>query len=330
MSTHNDEIDLISIAKPIWKKRNLVFLTTTLFVFIGVLVALISPIEYKSSTTFIPQNSKGSNSSSLSGVASLVGINLGLGMNNNEIAPQMYPEISDSPKFKRMLLNKFLDNEKTVTLENFIINHYELDNLNDSKSDPMYVSINEEEMFNIISEIISISVNQKDGFVTINSVMPVAEYAAKCAKNAREILQDIIIKNKIESANQVLEFSNNQLSQRKLEFDEIQSKLSYFKDSNLNLVNSSFINEQEKLEAEFEIMSAVVTELSKQVEQAKLQVSRNTPVFSTIKEAVVPNKRIKPKRSQIVIIYAFIGLVFSISYVLLLKPTKDILKKISE
>ena len=59
------------------------------------------------------------------------------------------------------------------------------------------------------------------------------------AKNAREILQDIIIKNKIESANQVLEFSNNQLSQRKLEFDEIQSKLSYFKDSNLNLVNSS-------------------------------------------------------------------------------------------
>ena len=30
--------------------------------------------------------------------------------------------------------------------------------------------------------------------------------------------------------------------------------------------------------------------LSKQVEQAKLQVTKDTPVFSTIKEAVIPNK----------------------------------------
>ena len=46
--------------------------------------------------------------------------------------------------------------------------------------------------------------------------------------------------------------------------------------------------------AEFGIINAVVSELSKQVEQAKLQVTKDTPVF-TIREAVIPNKK-SPKK----------------------------------
>ena len=82
---------------------------------------------------------------------------------------------------------------------------------------------------------------------------------------------------------------------KKLEFDEIQSKLAYFSDSNLNTVNSFVNNEKDKLQAEFQIINAVVTELSKQVEQAKLQVTKDTPVFSTIKEAIIPNKKLVQK-----------------------------------
>ena len=84
--------------------------------------------------------------------------------------------------------------------------------------------------------------------------MPVAEYAAVLANNSKDILQKIIIENKIESAKQNLNFSQKQLNEKKNEFDEIQSKLSYFKDSNLNVVNSFIISEQDKLEAEFEII----------------------------------------------------------------------------
>ena len=172
--------------------------------------------------------------------------------------------------------------------------------------------------------MVQVTVNKKDGFVTISTTMPIAEYAATLAINAQEILQKIIIENKIESARQNLKFSENQLYQKKLEFDELQSKLSYFKDSNLNLVNSLIINEQDKLEAEFEIINAVVTELSKQVEQAKLQVNKDTPVFSTIKEAVIPNKRSSPKRTQIVIISGLIGFLISITYVSISKPLKKL------
>ena len=94
-----------------------------------------------------------------------------------------------------------------------------------------------------------------------------------------------------------------------LEFEEVQNKLAYFKDSNLNLVTSSVINEREKLEAEFQIINAVMIELSKQVEQRKLQVSEDTPVFSIVKEASMPAKRSSPKRTKMVLVFGFIGLI---------------------
>ena len=88
------------------------------------------------------------------------------------------------------------------------------------------------------------------------------------------------------------------------------------------------INERDKLEANFQIINAVMVELSKQVEQRKLQVSEDTPVFSVIKEANMPVKRSSPKRAQIVLIFGFIGIVFSLLYVILKKPLKDIISEI--
>ena len=160
--------------------------------------------------------------------------------------------------------------------------------------------------------------------------MPIAQYSAILAKKSREILQNIIIENKIETARQNLNFSLNQLNEKKIEFDEIQAKLVYFSDSNLNAVNSFVINEKNKLEAEFQIINSVVTELSKQVEQAKLQVSKDTPVFSTIKEVIIPNKKISPKRLQLVIIFGFTGLIVSCIYSLISDPLKKILKDLKE
>ena len=97
-------------------------------------------------------------------------------------------------------------------------------------------SILEEKCFNYLSNFISISVNAKDGYINISTIMPIAEYAAVLAANAKDILQKIIIENKIESAKQNLKFTQEQLELKRIEFDEIQNKLSFFKDSNLNLL----------------------------------------------------------------------------------------------
>jgi len=323
----NDEIDIIEILKKIYKSRKFILIISFFFALLGVAVALLSTVKYSSETVFITQNQE-SNTSSLSGVASLVGINLGSSNLVGEIPSSMYPQVSQSPMFKRLLLNEGIDLEDKIKLKQYLIDNYNLVVLNEKIKSDLYVSELENDCFKIIDKIIKISVNEKDGFITLSSTLPVAEYSTILTNKAKEILQEIIINNKIESAQQNLNFSKEQLAEKRLEFDKIQSKLAYFTESNLNSINSFVINEKDKLEAEFQIINAVVTELSKQVEQVKLQVSKDTPVFSTIKEAVIPIERSSPKRIQIVIIFSFLGLIISIISVLIFQPLKKILIEI--
>jgi len=73
----------------------------------------------------------------------------------------------------------------------------------------------------------------------------------------------------------------------------------------------------------------VYQELAKQLEQAKLQVAKDTPIFSTLKPVTIPTERSAPKRSLIVVIWAFLGLVISVGYVLVKAPVQDIWKEIN-
>ena len=328
MNDNSDEINLIEVAKTIWNGKKLIFIISSFFVLIGVISALVSPILYSSSTTFIPSSQEGSSVSSLSGVASLVGINLGAMSSGNEIPASMYPQISNSVEFKRLLLEEFIDEKKEIKMKSYLVDYYKIDSdSNSNNPNKSFVSELENDLFNIINNILNISVNQKDGFVTISANMPESEYAAYSAINARNILQKIIITNKIKSAKQNLKFSEKQLKSKRIEFNEIQNKLGYFNDSNLNIITSSIINERKRLEAEFQIINAVMVELSKQVEQNKLQVSKDTPVFSIIKEATMPVKRSSPKRTQMVLIFGFIGLILSVFYTVIKAPLIQFIKE---
>ncbi len=329
MNTYsNDEIDLIDLLKKLYNSRKLIIYITIIFSIIGIALAFLLPVKYNSTTVFITQNQE-KGSSSLSGVASLVGINLGSGSFGGEIPSTMYPQIIESVKFKRLLLDQIIDEKNNLTLKKFIIEYYSIEETEEEEISDLGMTITEEECFDILSDdVIKVEVNQTDGFVSINAELSVAEYSAKIAKFSREILQSIIIENKIETARQNLVFSEGQLIEKKKEFDDIYSKLAFFSDSNLNSVNSFVLNEKNKLESEFQIISAVVEEISKQVEQAKLQLKKDTPVFSTIQEAVIPIDRSSPKRIQLIIIFGFIGFILSCASVLTREPLKSIFVEI--
>ena len=329
MDNNSDETDLVELLKTVWSGRIQIIIISFVFALIGVATALLSPVVYSSSTTFINSKTESSSASGLSGVASLVGINLGGISSGNEIPATMYPQISESVEFKRALLDSYVDEKEQLKLGGFLADYNDIEKSATENNNKLFVSEYENNLFNVLNDVISISVNQKDGFVTISANMPESEYAANMCINARELLQKTIIDNRIKSAKQKLEFSDKQLASKRIEFEEVQNKLAYFKDSNLNIVNSSVLNEREKLEAEFQIINAVMIELSKQVEQRKLQVSEDTPVFSIIKEASMSIKRSSPNRTEIVITYGFVGLILSILYTLIKNPLTQALKEIT-
>ena len=52
-----DEIDLLELAKTIWNKRMFIIKVVALGAVVGVLAALLSPKEYKSTATLMPEYS---------------------------------------------------------------------------------------------------------------------------------------------------------------------------------------------------------------------------------------------------------------------------------
>ena len=119
MNDNTDEIDLIGLLKKIYFEKKLILKISILASLFGVIYALFQPNEFTSSTTFIPQLSSGvkQGGSSLSGLASLAGINIGGTMeSSSEFPPTLYPQVVNGVPFKLDLLNS------KIKLDNKVIN----------------------------------------------------------------------------------------------------------------------------------------------------------------------------------------------------------------
>ena len=355
MSDNTDEIDLIELLKKIYLEKKLILKISVLAALFGVVYALSQPNEYTSSTTFIPQLSSGvkTGGSSLSGLASLAGINIGSMESSSEFPPTLYPQVVNGVPFRVELLS----NEITLNNELVVVKDYFLENkssfnilrtikkytiglpsliLSLFKNQKEYTnqskiySITEEDkgLFQILENNLSLSINEKEGFITISYTDNNKNVAAQVTQIAQNLLQEKIIEFKNKSSKEMLDFATKQYSDKKESYEKLQDERAVFVDKNINISSSLFQNKLSRLESEVNISESIVQQLASQVEQAKLQVNKDTPVFTTIKPVTIPFERSAPKRSLIVIVFVFLGLVLSAVYVLVKEPISDIIKSI--
>ena len=82
--------------------------------------------------------------------------------------------------------------------------------------------------------------------------------------------------------------------------------------------------------SESQILQSVVQQLASQVEQAKLQVSKDTPVFTIIQPVNIPFQKSEPSRTVLVIVFLLLGFIFSCLYILIEKPIIQIIKDVKD
>ena len=350
-----DEIDLIELFKKFYLEKKFIF-KVTLFAFVfGILYALFQPNEYTSSTTFIPQLSSGlkTGGSSLSGLASLAGINIGSMESSSQFPPTLYPQVVNGIPFQLDLLsseitfnnkasnvkNYFLENKSsfnifgiikkyTIGLPSLILGSFKNQEVKLVESEIFSVSDEDQGLFNTLNGALSLSLNEKEGFITISFTDNNKNVAAQITQIAQNLLQEKIIEFKNKSSKEMLDFALKQYSEKKESYEKLQDERAIFVDKNINISSSLFQNKLSRLESEVNISESIVQQLASQVEQAKLQVNKDTPVFTTIKPVTIPFERSAPKRSLIVITFLFLGFVLSCGYVLVKEPASDILKSI--
>ena len=355
MNKNSNEIDLIELLKKIYLEKKLILKISVLAALFGVVYALFQPNEFTSSTTFIPQLSSGvkTGGSSLSGLASLAGINIGSMESNSEFPPTLYPQVVNGVPFKLDILSStIIFNNESVLVKDYILNNNVSINLfgtikkytiglpslilssfkdeSEILDESIIYSITGEDkaLFELINNNLSLSINEKEGFITISFTDSNKNVAAQITQIAQNLLQQKIIEFKNMSSKEMLDFALKQYSEKKDSYEKLQDERALFVDKNINISSSLFQNKLSRLDSEVNILESIVQQLASQVEQAKLQVNKDTPVFTTIQPVTIPYERSAPKRSQIVIVFAFLGLILSSGFVLVKEPAKEILKSI--
>ena len=359
IQNHNsseDEIDLIELLKKVYLEKKFILKVSVLAGLFGIVYALFQPNEFTSTTTFIPQLSSGvkTGGSSLGGLASLAGINLGGMESSSEFPPSLYPQVVNGIPFKidllsstinlnggEILVKDYFSNQGgsslnilgtikkyTIGLPSLILGSFNSQDVALSKSEIYTVTEEDQALFKTVSSALSLSINDKEGFITISFTDNDKNIAAQITQIAQTLLQKKIIEFKNQSSKEMLDFATKQYDEKQTSYEKLQDKRAIFVDKNINISSSLFQNKLSRIESEVNISALIVQQLASQVEQAKLQVNKDTPVFTTIQPVTIPFERSAPKRSQIVIVFGFLGIVVSVGYVLVKEPLKEILKSI--
>lgn len=347
-----DEIDIVELLKKVYKEKKLIFKYSIISAIAGVIFALFQPNQYTAFTTFIPQlSSDVKTGASVSGLAALAGINLGGIEGSSEFPPTLYPQVVESVPFRLDLLssNIQINNNKlklreyilkdlssfnllgtikdyTIDLPSLIMGLFKADESSSDFSSIYTLTEEDHELFEKLSDNFSLSVNEKEGFITMSYNDRNKKVAAQVAQTAETLLQEKIIEFKVKSSKELLDFTTIQFNEKKNIFEKLQDERAIFVDKNINISSSLFQNKISRIESELNIAQTVVQQLASQVEQAKLQVNKDTPVFTTIKPVTVPFEKSSPSRILIVIIFLFFGFILSSVYVLIKEPAIEILK----
>lgn len=356
--TPNDEdsIDIIALLKTVWDGRKLIVMSVVAFFVIGCIVALSSPIVYTSETTFVPQTSDDQMSTpkGLGSLAGLVGINLNSASSSNDayLSPLLYSKIADSEEFSINLLNEQLINLEGDSLtikehfskdkdgfslirfiQKYTIGLFSTDNLEITSLNPAldaynFVSAEDYKMIKSLREKFSIELNDKQGYIKVIANDENAFISSQLVSLVTKNLQSRIIDLRTKKIKERLDYSKEQYDLKRTEFENLQNKVARFKDSNKNISTAMFLSRLEKLQSEYTLQQNILMTLANEYNQNKIKLNKDTPIFSVIDEVFIPNERSEPRRSMIVIIWVFLGLVLAIGYLLAKAPFITLLSEL--
>lgn len=335
------EIDLVALVKKMWLNKGLIIKLTAVFMVLGLLVALFSSKVYTTSCDIVPQTSKGAKGGGMSSLAALAGINLNDGQSGAELSPLVYQNIMNSTSFRKELMQTKIDFEEAGRPVSFY-EYYTSEEFNKptvlsyimkytiglpgvimgairgEQPEPDYSSLggasaietiskDDFKAMSILESCISMTLDNKNGYLTITANMPEALAAAQLAQASVELLQKYITKFKIEKVQSNLDFVQERYNEAKGNFEDVQSRRAKFRDANHNSVKYAARVEQEKLDAEYTLAMNLYSELATQLEQAKINVKETTPILTVIRPVTVPYKKSKPQRAMILLAFTFLG-----------------------
>lgn len=350
MPQEEEGIDVVDLLRKLWDGKKTIIICTAVFIILGLVMALTMKRTYSVSSTMVPQMNSRSNSS-LSSLASLAGIDMAMPSSGSDLSPVIYPQIVSSVPFRLELMNTPLHYEKAdtmVSMFSYAKEYYKpglgtyirkytiglpgtlLGLLRKEKEEPVFVnaagvgennpkplmvSKEEEQMLKALSQSVSLSVDKKEGYLTLSVMGSEPLQTAELALKAQQLLQEEVTRFRTEKAQSQLDYVQARYNEIKVETESLQAQLATVRDRSKDMTTTRARIEQERLQTKYNVSSAIYSEMAKQLEQAKMQVKRDTPTLTVIQPVTVPRQP-SNSRARTLVIWTFLGFVLGCGIVL--------------
>lgn len=355
LTDEEEGIDIMALVKQLWDGRKTVIIWTCAFIVLGLIAALTMKRTYDVSTVMVPQLNSKSNSSlsSLASLAGfdLGTANTGTEL-SPLIYPQIVSSVtfrkelmytplhyekcdtainmfdyaqSDYAKPSAIGAVFIAIKKYTIGLPGVILGAMrgekepvvlpEGEGTADNAPKPVVVSEDEEKILKALAENVTLAVDKKEGYITLNVRGSEPIQTAELAIKAQQLLQEELTRFRIEKSESELEYIQARYNEIKAETESYQEQLARITDRSQSVTNTRDRIERDRIQSKYTISSSIYSELAKQLEQAKMQVKKDTPVFTVIQPITVPNQA-SNSRAKTLIIWTFFGVVLGCGVVL--------------
>ncbi len=355
LTDEEEGIDIMALVKQLWDGRKTVIIWTCAFIVLGLIAALTMKRTYDVSTVMVPQLNSKSNSSlsSLASLAGfdLGTVNTGTEL-SPLIYPQIVSSVTfrkelmytplhyekcdtainmfdyaQSDYAKPSVVGAIFEGmiKYTIGLPGVILKAIkgekepivlpEGEGVADNTPKPVVVSEDEEKILKALAENVTLAVDKKEGYITLNVTGSEPIQTAELAIKAQQLLQEELTRFRIEKSESELEYIQARYNEIKAETESYQEQLARVTDRTQSISNTRDRIERDRIQTKYSISSSIYSELAKQLEQAKMQVKKDTPVFTVIQPITVPNQA-SNSRAKTLIIWTFLGVVLGCGVVL--------------
>lgn len=352
-------IDFVALARSLWAGRKTIIIVTAVFMALGLLSALTMRRSYTVSSVMVPQLGSSRGAASLLSLVGGTAFDLG-NQSGQDLSPLVYPQIVGSSTYLLELANTPLHYSKadtavsmatyakeyskptvmgtiakyTIGLPGVIIGKLKkpaqevVDTTAAANTFPLKpVKLTKEEaaIVKAVRQCVSLSVDKKEGYLVLSVTGSEPLQTAELGVKAQQLLQDELTRFRTEKAQKQLEYVEGRYKEIKAETESVQAALAVATDRAQGMTTTRARIEHDRLQSKYVVLSSIYAELAKQLEQAKMQVKRDTPVLAVVQPITVPRQP-SNSRARKLIVWTFFGIILGCGIVL----GKSYLPKVKE
>ena len=316
------ELRLSDIIQFLTNSRRLFLIGAIGGLLVGILYAFTRPTVFTADVTVMPEiQARGGGLGNLGSLAGLAGINLDNANSIDAVRPELYPDIVQSVPFAlyllkqpvysqklkaKMTLQTFIDRINDDNFINSITNLFlsgDIKNDEEARLDPanfsraIQVTKVQEQLIKWVQGTVTAVYDKKTGTLTITAVEQDPVVAATVTRLSLEYLTRYITSYRTEKATQQVVFLTQRVHEAKNRYQAVEYALSAYRDRNRNLLLQTAKIGEQRLQADYLLEQSVYNELSKQLEQARIKVQEETPIFKVLEPPTIPLRKSGPKRT---------------------------------